>query len=130
VDDSNTDIRVHDNGEAVNGKHNWTITLTPKDKYGNFLGPGRLDVLDISGTTGTVPSGGVIDNGDGSYSIDVTTDADNNEGPGIVVNQPGSAPGIFCRPCIKGGNSKGQSWLYLLLLILLLLLVILWMVYN
>jgi V8-like Glu-specific endopeptidase len=130
VDDSNSDIRVVDNGTNDNGRHDWTIILFPKDKYGNFLGPGRLDVLDISGTTGTVPSGGVIDNGDGSYSIDVTTDADNNEGPGIVVNQPGSAPGIFCRPCIKGGNSKGQSWLYLLLLILLLLLVILWMLLN
>ena len=127
VDENNTGIDSTNNGDDGNGKQDWTVTLTPKDQYGNFLGPGRLDVLDVTGTFGTDITGGVKDNGDGTYSVDVKVDPSKIDEPGVVVNQPGSDPAVFCKPkeIIQPVKPKYPFWFWVLIFILLLIILFL-----
>ena len=50
------------------------LTFTPKDKYGNLLGPGRADGFTVQPQPGSTVSSGVIDLGNGSYQVDVCGD--------------------------------------------------------
>src|SRR3984893_14914744 len=68
------------------------MTFTPRDKYGNLLGPGRLDSFTIEPQPGSTPSGPVADLGNGSYQIDVCSDPDPLEPPQIGIVQPGRPP--------------------------------------
>lgn len=128
VDENNTDINLTNNGDDSNGKQDWTVTITPKDSYGNFLGPGRLDVLDVAGTFGTDITGGVKDNGDGTYSVDVKVDSTKADEPSVVVQQPGSSPAVFCRPKeTQSTETKLPSWWWLVILILMLIILVLFL---
>jgi hypothetical protein len=48
-----------------------TITVIPKDKYGNDLGPGRGHGFTVTGVPGTTVTSTVKDNRDGSYTVPV-----------------------------------------------------------
>ncbi len=81
------------------------LTFTPRDKYGNLLGPGRSDSFTVEPQPGSTPSGTVVDLGHGSYQVDVCSDPDSLEPPRIGVVQPG-------RPPVVVGPSEFKRFLY------------------
>jgi hypothetical protein len=105
-----------------------TISLVPKDKYGNNLGPGRGTDITVTGTPGTVVTGTVRDNGDGSYTVPVNWDPSNGNSPGAAVGQTGRPPAIVYDPAHKAKDLcriwKILFWLMLFLVLLILLLCI------
>jgi hypothetical protein len=120
VDPGRTSVTVHDNGRSPDGRRRSTVTITPRDRYGSPLGPGRVDQLPVSGAPGTT-TGTIVDNGDGSYSVSTTWDPDASDGPGVVVTQPGRPPAIVGP---GGVGRRCPRWLWLLLFLLALLLLI------
>jgi len=129
IDSSNTDIRTSVIGSLPDGKNYVRIDFTPKDKYGNLLGPGRLDAFTVSGTTNSTPQGSVSDTGDGSYSVVVVNDPSAANPPAIVISQEERNPVIVAPPEAQDCKKwKQRFWWLLLLLLLLLVLVIIWLV--
>ncbi len=57
------------NGESII----WTWNFVPKDDFGNYLGPDYADLLQIRSSNGNIQN--VTDNGDGSYSFEVVSNA-------------------------------------------------------
>lgn len=68
-------------------------TLTPRDRYGNLLGPGRPDGFSLTGSAGTTVIGSVQDNRDGTYTVDLCWDPESSTPPGVIVTQP-ERPGV------------------------------------
>lgn len=120
IDESNTTIETTVVGTTPDGKQIIRVKITPRDKFGNFVGPGRSDALDLTGTAGTTVPGPVVDNGDGSYETEVVYDPASPEPPGIVINQPDKPPVVFCNPTGVGGKSSHYFWWLILLLILII----------
>lgn len=122
VDPSRTVVTVNISGGTG------TITVVPKDKYGNNLGPGRGDGFTVTGVPGTTVTGPVKDNGDGSYTVPVSSDPSPGNDPGVVIGQPGRPPVV-----VHGsGSGKGRCikwkilfWIMVLVALLLLLFCIL-----
>jgi hypothetical protein len=126
IDGSNTTIVTELIENLPNGKQKIKIKITPKDKYGNLVGPGRVDMIDLSAVAGTDVAGPVKDNGDGTYTVVVIHDPASGNVPGVVVTQPGRDPVVVTPPASGGGMSKGfPSWLLWLLLLLILILLLL-----
>jgi hypothetical protein len=105
-----------------------TITIVPRDKYCNNVGPGRGDGLTITGAPGTVVTGPVTDNGDGSYTVPVDVDPSSGNSPGVIVGQPGRPPVVVHEPK-PPMQDYCEKWklLCLGLLILLLFAFLLWL---
>jgi hypothetical protein len=74
------------------------LTFTPRDRYGNLIGPGRADSFTVQPEPGTSMSGGVTDLGNGSYQVDVCTDPNTIEPPKISIGQPGRPPVVIVPP--------------------------------
>ncbi len=53
-------------------------------------GPGRPDAFAIAGQPGSDPLGGVRDNRDGSYSVDLCWDPESSAPPGVIVDSTGT----------------------------------------
>jgi hypothetical protein len=127
IDAADTQLQTSVVSTLPDGSQNIHIIFTPKDKYGNNLGPGRTDI-SVTGAAGSTVSGTLNDNGDGSYSIDVVWDPASGDQPGIVIAQP-ERPAVAatnpCPPPVKGNNKKLKFWIYFLLLLLLILIFIL-----
>ncbi len=122
VDPSRTVITVNVSGGTG------TIIVIPKDKYGNNLGPGRGDGFTITGTPGTTVTGPAVDNGDGSYTVPVTSDPSAGGNPGVIIGQPGRPPVIVPGPASGKdhcGHWKNLFWIMLLVAAVLLLFCIL-----
>jgi hypothetical protein len=103
-----------------------TITVVPKDKYGNNLGPGRGDGISITGAPGTTVTGPVRDNGDGSYTVPVNWDPSAGS-PGVVIGQPDRPPVVVHDPKVKGKDRcKIWKFLFWLMLLIALILLLLW----
>jgi hypothetical protein len=104
-----------------------TITVVPKDKYGNNLGPGRGDGLSITGAPGTVVTGPIRDNGDGSYTVPVSWDPSSGDRPGVVIGQPGRPPVVVHDPKVKG-KDRCRKWkiLFWIMVLIALILLLLW----
>jgi hypothetical protein len=98
-----------------------TIIVTPRDSFGNNLGPGRGDGMTITGAPGTTVTGPVKDNGDGSYTVPISWNAGSGQGPGVVVGQPGRPP-VLVQPKAKHPCRKWKWLVWLLLLVILILL--------
>ena len=106
-----------------------TITVVPRDPYGNNVGPGRGDGISITGAPGTTVSGPVRDNGDGSYTVPVTWDPSAGDGPGVIIGQPGRPPVVVNDPKAAGKN-RCTKWIVLfwLMVLIALILLVLWIV--
>lgn len=92
IDPSNTGVKSDPLGTGPGGCVLVRATLTPRDRYGNHLGPGRPGAFEIAGQPGSEPIGGVRDNGDGSYSVDLCWDPESSTPPGVIVTQPERPP--------------------------------------
>lgn len=120
IDESNTTIETTVIRTTPDGKQIIRVKITPRDKFGNFVGPGRGDAFDLTGTAGTTVPGPTVDNGDGSYETEVEYDPASPEPPGIVINQPDKPPVVFCNPTGVGGKLSHYFWWFILLLILII----------
>ncbi len=121
IDSSRTGVTFDGSG----GKG--TITIIPRDKYGNNVGPGRGDGLSFAGVPGTTVTGPVRDNGDGSYSVPVTWNPGSANGPGVVIGQPGRPSVVVADPRLAGkGRCRKWKILFWLTFIAALILLLLW----
>ncbi|MGB8401752.1 vWA domain-containing protein, partial [Bradyrhizobium sp.] len=77
------------------------MTFTPRDKYGNRLGPGRSNAFTIEPQPGSMPAGTATDLGNGSYQVDVCSDPDSLEPPRIGLAQPGRPTAVVAPPEFK-----------------------------
>ncbi len=123
IDPKRTDINTTVGGTHSDGKSDVTIVFWPRDKYGNNLGPGRLDGLSVTDAPGTTVTGPVLDNGDGSYTVPGVWDPTTGNPPGVVIGQPG-------RPCVAVVEAKPATthgyprWILLWWLLLILALIL------
>jgi hypothetical protein len=92
IDPGMTTVSTTPLGDGPDGGPCVRMTFTPRDKYGNMLGPGRLDGFNIISQPGSHPSGPVHDLGNGSYQVDVCSDPDSLEPPSVGLEQPGRNP--------------------------------------
>jgi len=65
--------KVNISKQASGTSVNWKWDFIPLDKFGNFLGPDFGDMLQVKSSDGNIQN--IVDNGDGSYSFEVVTDA-------------------------------------------------------
>lgn len=90
ISGSHTDVLTDHTG--VRGRLTvGTLTITPRDAFGNHLGPGRSDAFEINGGTGTTLDGSMVDNGDGTYTAPVAWDPVTGP-PSLVITQPDRPP--------------------------------------
>lgn len=95
------------------------IRIRPRDRYGSPLGPGRGGGFTVSGAPGTTVTGGVIDNGDGTYDVPVS--GGSGGAPGVVVSQPDRTPVVLT----AGGGGMQRGCLVWLIVVLAVLVVVL-----
>jgi hypothetical protein len=95
IDPGKTTISTTPLGPGPGGGQCVRMTFTPRDKYGNLLGPGRLDSFTVEPQPGSTPVGAVVDLGNGSYRVDVCSDPDSIEPPQIGLEQPGRPPVVI-----------------------------------
>ena len=119
VDSDASDVVVTPSGTS-GGDTTGTITITPKDRFGNHVGPGDVDGLGLSGAGGTIVTGPVVDLGNGSYDVPASWPA--GATPGVVVGQPGRPPVVVTPPASSpSGYWPGcLPWLLLALAVLVI----------
>ena len=98
IDPGKTTVSTTPLGDGPDGGPCVRMTFTPRDKYGNLLGPGRLDGFKVVAQPGSHPSGPVHDLGNGSYQVDVCSDPDSLEPPSVGLEQPGRDPVVVRAP--------------------------------
>jgi hypothetical protein len=106
IDGGRSDVRT----DGAGGGH-VRVTVTPKDRFGNRLGPGRLDAFGFMPTGPGRLLGGVVDNGDGSYSQTVDRGPDGPVPPGLSIVQPDRPPTSVSddlRPTVPGQGPGGD----------------------
>lgn len=106
-----------------------TITVIPRDSYGNNLGPGKGNQVTVTGAPGTTVTGPLRDNGDGSYTVPVSWTPGAGTDPGVIIGQPGRPPVVVQDP---KAIDRGRCWKWKLLslalfILILLLLLVLWL---
>jgi hypothetical protein len=89
IDPGKTTVTTTPLGEGPDGGPCVRMTFTPRDKYGNMLGPGRLDGFKVVAQPGSTPSSTVQDLANGSYQVDVCSDPGSLDPPSIGIEQPG-----------------------------------------
>jgi V8-like Glu-specific endopeptidase len=125
IDPGKSKVEIVATADAGGGKRQVTIRVTPQDRYGNPLGPGRGDQFGVSGTIGTTPNGPVHDRGDGSYDVGVLWDPAVAPQPGVVIAQPERPPVAIMPPSVPPvAKPCGPIWLCVLLVVLLLIAVL------
>jgi len=88
IDPDQTEVTSEVVGTTADGGSRVTVTFTPRDRYGNYVGPGRSDSFDVSGLPGSTQMADPTDLGDGSYQVDVAWDPASPDPPGIAIDQP------------------------------------------
>jgi V8-like Glu-specific endopeptidase len=127
IDPGRTGVDVVRTGTRIDGQATGTVTVTPRDPFGNLVGPGQ-DLI-VSGTPGTTVTGPVTDNGDGTYTVPVAWDPEAGD-PGLIVGQPGRPAVVVAPPKTDPGpDGRRCRWCWLLCLLLLLLLILLLWLY-
>jgi hypothetical protein len=91
IDPGRSDVKIVDITDQADGRQG-TLVITPRDPYGNPLGPGRGDRFTVSPLPGVNIKGKVKDRGDGSYGVIVVWDPSVTPDPGVVVQQPDRDP--------------------------------------
>jgi hypothetical protein len=104
IDPGRTDVQTDPLGTR-DGLECQRLTFTPRDRYGNRLGPGRASSMKIGARPGTTLASPVRDLGNGAYQMDVCCDPASASPPGIVIGQPG-------RPPVSIGPVERRLFLY------------------
>ncbi len=106
IDAGRTTVEVRGAADAPGGGRSATMVITPADRYGSPLGPGRGDAFTLSGGPGTTVVGPVRDSGDGTYEADVVWSPGAGAQPGVVVTQP-DRPAVPLQPPAPAGGAAG-----------------------
>jgi Trypsin-like peptidase domain/von Willebrand factor type A domain len=123
IDPGATTVTTTVLGAARDGRRQVRMTVTPRDAFGNYLGPGRMGQFEVAPTPGSELAGALVDLGDGSYAHDVLWEP--GSGPaGVIITQPERPPLLVSAPAAPTG--RWLIWL-LLLLIFVLLAIVLWL---
>ncbi len=127
IDEDQTDVTVVPVGMLPDGRRQVRVTITPADRFGNLVGPGLGADLVITGVPGSDPTGPLVDNGDGTYSVDVSHDPTGGNPPGVSVTQPGRPSACLSEPGRAGLPAEAAIpwWMWLLVLILLIIIILL-----
>lgn len=128
IDPGQTTVTTQVGPSGPGGSKQVTITIVPKDKHGNAVGPGRPDDIDVSGAPGTHVTGPPVDNGDGSYTVPGTWTPGSGSPPGVVIGQPERPPVVVSDPKVKAPGCFSWKLLSFLLLLVVIVLVILLLV--
>jgi len=124
IDPLMTEIKTALIGRLHDGRQQVKFNFTPKDKYGNLLGPGKPDVFSVSGTTGNTITGAVTDNGNGDYTVVVLYDPSAAASPGIIINQDERDPVIIVPSGAAGKDcARWRRWMWIFLILFLLALI-------
>ena len=105
IDPGQTGVTTTPLPDGPDGSTNWRVTFTPRDRYGNLLGPGRLDAFTAEPVPGSQPTGPVTDVGGGAYQVDVRVDPGSLGPPQVGIAQPG-------RPAVVVGASDFKLFIY------------------
>lgn len=97
IDPKRSDVMVANITDQPDGRHG-TLVITPRDSYGNPLGPGRGNSFTVTPLPGVKVDDKVKDVGDGSYGVSVVWDTSVTPLPGVLVQQPDRDPGIMIPP--------------------------------
>jgi hypothetical protein len=89
IDPGHTGTRTDPTGPGPGGTECMRVTFTPRDRYGNHLGPGRVADFTIEPQPGTTIEAGVTDLGNGSYQVDMCWDPASGDLPSFGISQPG-----------------------------------------
>ena len=108
VDPARTGIVTSVVRTRPDGRRDVQIVLTPRDRFGNVVGPGRGDSLGPSGHTGTTLTGPLVDNGDGTYTTPGIWDASTGQPPGVVFTQPDRPPTVLPDPEFPTEDGRGS----------------------
>jgi hypothetical protein len=95
IDPGRTDVTSDPLGAHPDGVECFRLTITPRDRYGNHLGPGRADGFTVEPRTGTTVTSGVTDLGNGSYRVDICWDPLSGEPPLVGLGQPDRPPAVI-----------------------------------
>lgn len=129
IDEDATDVTTTVVGSGPDGTDRVRVTFVPKDRCGNLVGPGHAPNFTVAGIPGSTPVRPVVDNGDGSYSVEVLHDSESGRGPGVSVTQPDRPSAcVEDRPQAPGTPAPGRGplpWLWLIISILIVLILIL-----
>jgi len=126
IDPGSTVVSTTVLGSAPDGRRQVRVTVTPRDRFGNHLGPGRIGHFEVAPAPGSELTGALVDLGDGSYAHDVLWDP--GAGPaGLVITQPERAPVVVSAP--EPPLRRRLIWLIrlLLLLVFVLLVIVVWL---
>jgi hypothetical protein len=91
IDQKATTVSTTISTRSSDGTMFGTLAITPRDKYGNFLGPMRLPSMKISGARGTTVTGSVTDNRNGVYTIPVKWNGLQGT-PTVIIEQKNREP--------------------------------------
>jgi len=101
IDSAMTEVTTQILRTRPDGRQDVIITVTPKDQFGNYLGPGRGSDLGIEGNASTTLLEEVRDNGRGVYELSAIYDPSIGE-IGVVFRQPDRAPVVVPPPDPSG----------------------------
>lgn len=97
----------------------WDLTFTPRDRYGNYWGPGRPGGADCSATHACdCGSDDIEDHGDGSYTVSVQAVGG---AATCALDVFGTTFDVPLQPTAPGG---APAWLVWILIVLVLLLIV------
>jgi hypothetical protein len=127
IDPDATTVTAETVGTLPDGRDQVRVTFTPRDRFGNHLGPGRLESFEIAPLAGDELIGSVTDQGDGTYTQDVARDPGAVTEPGVSVTQPERPPVALTPSKGKVGCPPWLWWLLVLGWALLVILLIVWL---
>jgi hypothetical protein len=106
IDGGRSDVRTDETGGG-----RARVTVTPKDRFGNRLGPGRLDAFGFMPIGPGRLVGDPVDNGDGSYSQTVDPGPVGPIAPGLAIAQPDRPPTTLSSDVrsTPGGSGSGSG---------------------
>jgi hypothetical protein len=105
IDRRQTGVTFVEVAQQPDGRHG-IIVITPRDPYGNPLGPGRGDRFTVKEIPGIQITGKVTDRRNGDYGVDVIWDPSVTDTPGVLVQQPDRDPQTLTPP--KPDGHRGE----------------------
>jgi hypothetical protein len=99
IDPAATPVEAEPSGSGPGGDR-VRVTFTPKDRFGNHVGPGAGDGFAVAPLPGCTLVGTLQDLGDGRYVQVIECDPESGGPPGVSVAQPERGP-VVLTPAVR-----------------------------